>query len=81
MYTMCVCVCACTHVLVSVSVCLWYMWRSKNNLRSWFSLSTFVLVLGIKLRSAGLHSQRLYLLNHLFSPVNPIYPASCPWFH
>lgn len=54
---------------VVVQVCQAHVWKSgdRTTLRSHFSLSTFVWVLGTKLRLLELHGKYMYLLSHLTS--------------
>lgn len=55
-------------VSITVRICLFVLCvdvHNKVEWPAWFSSSTFMGVLGIELRSLGLHSKCLYLMDHL----------------
>lgn len=60
------CVCACTHVLVSMSV---VHVEVKKQLEKLVLTISFCVGPGHQTQVSSLHSQWLYLLIHLFSPV------------
>lgn len=60
----------------------WHMCTGqRTTLKSWFHPSTFTWVLGIELKSPGLHDRHLYTFSHLTSPLSTSICKFYKWWH